>query len=39
LHSHRDSLAADLMSGETVDPLAVEQDAAGGRPLQSDDEL
>jgi hypothetical protein len=39
LHGHRDSLAPDLMSGETVDPLAVEQDAAGGRPLQSDDEL
>jgi hypothetical protein len=27
------------MRGETVDARTVEQDAAGGRPLQSDDEL
>ena len=39
LHGHRDSLAPDLMSGETVDPLTVEPDAAVCRPLQPDDDL
>jgi hypothetical protein len=39
LHGQRDPLAPDLMGCETVDPLTGEQDAPGGRPLESDDQL
>ena len=39
LHRHRDSLAPEPMSGQTVDPRTVQPDATVRRPLQPDDDL